>query len=213
MKKKEVGFIFLVLALFCSVVIINTDGASSAENVKISERYLAENDRVHTALPENEIKEPVRPPFVGRSLNGFKEALGFKESRGNYFAVNSSGYMGKYQFGRPALKAVGVSDVKSFLENPGVQERAFIASLGRNKWILRREIEKYKGKVLYGVKVTESGILAAAHLAGPGNVKKYLRSRGNRNFSDANGASIRQYMKKFSGYDLSHIEPDKQAKI
>ena len=29
-----------------------------------------------------------------------------------------------------------------------------------------------------GIEITESGILAAAHLSGAGNVKKYLRSNG-----------------------------------
>ena len=46
----------------------------------------------------------------------------------------------------------------------------------RNKWILRREIKWYSNRYLSNVFSTESGIIAAAHLSGPGNVKKYLRS-------------------------------------
>ena len=60
--------------------------------------------------------------------------------------------------------------------------------------------------------MTESGILAAAHLAGPGSVKKYLRSYGAIGFTDAYGTNIREYMKKFSGYDTSFIEGDRKAK-
>ena len=63
------------------------------------------------------------------------------------------------------------------------------------------------------MKITESGILAAAHLAGPGSVKKYLRSYGKEGFSDAFGTSIRYYMKKFSGYDTSSIKPLKKVKV
>ena len=60
--------------------------------------------------------------------------------------------------------------------------------------------------------VTESGILAAAHLAGPGSVKKYLRSYGLNNFADGYGTTISYYMKKFSGYDTSFLKPERKAK-
>ena len=39
------------------------------------------------------------------------------------------------------------------------------ALVARNKWELRKEIEKYSGRKINGVEITESGILAAAHLA------------------------------------------------
>jgi len=61
--------------------------------------------------------------------------------------------------------------------------------------------------------VTESGILAAAHLAGPGNVKKYLRSYGINNFADGYGTTIRYYMNKFSGYDTSFLKANRRAKV
>ena len=43
-------------------------------------------------------------PYLGKSFVGFKEALAFKESRGDYFTVNSFGYLGKYQFSKETLK-------------------------------------------------------------------------------------------------------------
>jgi hypothetical protein len=55
--------------------------------------------------------------------------------------------------------------------------------------------------------------LAAAHLSGAGNVKKYLRSDGNHNLSDAYGSSIGSYMKQFAGYDVSIIIGDRKAKV
>jgi hypothetical protein len=160
-----------------------------------------------------EEKAEVAPPFLGRSFNGFKEALAHSESRGNYFVVNSYGYMGKYQFGTSALKAVGVKNKEAFLNDPEMQERAFEAILQRNKWILRTYIERYSGQTIGGVKITESGILAAAHLGGALNVKRFLRSYGEQGFEDAFGTSIRYYMKKFAGYDVSHIKPMRRARI
>jgi len=151
-------------------------------------------------------------PYLGKSFVGFKEALAFKESRGDYSTVNTYGYLGKYQFGKETLKMIGIHDSKEFLNDPELQERAFIANVERNKWILRRDIKRFVGKKINGILITESGILAAAHLAGAGSVKNYLRSYGTDNFSDAYGTTIEYYMKKFSGYDISFLKPNKKAK-
>ncbi|MEC8884042.1 MAG: peptidoglycan-binding protein LysM, partial [Bacteroidota bacterium] len=115
---------------------------------------------------------------TGKSFTGFKEALGFKESQNDYKRINQLGYLGKYQFGRSTLLLLGITDTDEFLNNPVWQEKAFVANASRNKWVLRKDIKRFNGKVINGVKVTESGILAAAHLAGPGSVKSYLRSGG-----------------------------------
>ena len=151
-------------------------------------------------------------PFLGKTFVGFKEALAFKESRGDYSCINTFGYLGKYQFGKGTLKLIGIYNSTKFLKDPELQERAFIANAQRNKWILRKDIKNFVGKRINGVLVTESGILAAAHLAGPGSVKKYLRSYGINNFEDGYGTTISHYMKKFSGYDTSYLIPNKQAK-
>jgi len=150
---------------------------------------------------------------LGKSYVGFKEALAFKESQGNYFTVNDFGYLGKYQFGKETLKLIGIYSPNQFLYNPELQEKAFMANLERNKWVLRRDIERFVGKRINGIEITESGILAAAHLAGPGSVKKYLRSYGQNGFSDAFGTSINNYMKRFSGYDTSIVKPNKKARV
>ena len=151
-------------------------------------------------------------PKLDKSFIGFKEALAFKESSGDYFSVNTYGYLGKYQFGKSTLKLIGIYNTDKFLNTPELQEKAFIANAARNKWILRRDIKRFVGKQIDGVLITESGILAAAHLAGPGSVKKYLRSYGAIGFADAYGTTIRNYMKKFSGYDTSFVIGDRKAK-
>ena len=140
--------------------------------------------------------------LIVRNHDKFLEDLGFRESSGNYKAVNQYGYLGKYQFGRKTLNALGYEDVSNrvFLANPQIQEEAMYDLLTHNRKILRRQIEKYNGKVINGILITESGILAAAHLAGPGNVKKFFRK--GYEFRDGNGTKMTSYMKKFSNYML-----------
>ncbi|XLS30881.1 peptidoglycan-binding protein LysM [Flavobacteriaceae bacterium M23B6Z8] len=186
---------------------------SKKTKVSIPQNYQITEPLTYTVRKTIEEKSYVQPPFLGKSFIGFKEALAFKESRGDYSSVNFLGYMGKYQFGASTLQLLGVYNSHVFMSNPALQEKAFIANTARNKWILRRDIKRFVGKYMNGFKVTESGILAAAHLAGAGNVKKYLRSYGKTGFEDANGASIRYYMKKFSGYDTSYILAERRAKI
>ena len=158
-------------------------------------------------------KKHLKIPFTGKTFAGFKQALAFKESQGKYHKVNSLGYMGKYQFGISTLATVGVYDSLSFINNPKLQERAFRALLSQNKWELRYIIKKYEGKEINGVLITESGILAAAHLGGVGSVKKFFKSGGLRDKKDAYGTSILNYIKKFSGYDTSLIQAVQSAKV
>jgi len=151
-------------------------------------------------------------PALGKSYQGFKEAVAFKESRGNYKTINEYGYLGKYQFGKGTLKLIGIYNANEFLNTPELQEAAFYANASRNKWILKRDIARFVGEKINGITITESGILAAAHLAGPGSVKKYLRSWGANSFNDAFGTTIGYYMKKFAGYDTSFVKPERKAK-
>ena len=152
-------------------------------------------------------------PFLENSYIAFKEALAFKESQGKYTTVNSLGYLGKFQFGVSTLELLGIYNPKSFLTNPALQEKAFLANTRRNKWVLRRDIKRFVGKEIDGIEVTESGILAAAHVAGPGNVKRYLRSLGAEDFTDAYGTGIPYYMLKFSGFDTSFVTPHKKPNL
>jgi hypothetical protein len=152
-------------------------------------------------------------PYTGKTFTGFKEALAFKESQGKYTLINSLGYMGKYQFGQAALRAIGIHDSSEFLNSPRLQEKAFKALLAKNKWELRDEIEEFDGKVINGIEITESGILAAAHLGGAGSVRKFFRNNGKRSIKDDFGTSLQSYMKKFGGYDTSFIEANSNAKI
>lgn len=209
--------IFRIIALSIVVVLI-TSGFTFTKKVDLS-HYKASDIEVCYYVP-NQDEVIVEDNFdfdtylfLGNSYIGFKEALGFKESRGDYQIINKYGYLGKYQFNKNTLKLIGVNDTCIFLEDTYLQEKAFIANTSRNKWILRRDINNYVGKNIDGINITESGILAAAHLAGAGNVKKYLRSQGVYTFNDAFGTSIKYYLIKFSGYDTSYIPANRKAKV
>ena len=174
-----------------------------------------EQDGSHYLFPSEKQNDytNLNIPFTGNFFIGFKEAIGYRESESKYKKVNSLGYLGKYQFGIETLKSVGVHNSSAFLNSPEMQEKAFIALLAQNKWELKKEIEKYSGTLLNGIYVTESGILAAAHLGGPGSVKKYFKNKGKRYFRDAYGTSIQSYMKAFGGYDTSFIVADSNATV
>lgn len=212
MKRNFLRINFIIL-----VVAVITAGFSSKNGVDLSHYILTEDAMCYYVPNEDEVV-PTRTKakfhlFLGKTYVGFKEALAFKESQGRYGVINKYGYMGKYQFGRSTLEMIGIRNTDSFLHDTRMQENAFNANTARNKWILRKDIRRYVGRYMNGVKVTESGILAAAHLAGPGNVKKYLRSGGTINFEDAFGTSISNYLKKFSGYDTSFVVPNKSPKV
>ncbi len=151
-------------------------------------------------------------PFLGKSFLGFCYDLGLSESSGNYRAMNRLGYLGKYQFGRSTLNWVGIYNTSRFLNSPLLQEKAFEALISKNKWVLRDYIDKFSGQSINGVRITESGLLAAAHLGGAGNVIKFLDSKGTDVFRDANQVPITKYMKRFFDYDVSEILPDNNAR-
>lgn len=205
MKKVIVFFGLLVLGIFISSFSKEEETRNSNLN-STKEISLALNE-------EDSFSQNHNIPFVGNSFNGFKEAVAFKESQGKYHVVNTLGYLGKYQFGKSTLKRFKIYNTQLFLETPELQENAFIALCSLNKWILRKDIRRSVGKKINGIKITESGILAAAHLSGAGNVKKYLRSNGGNKFKDAYGSSIQNYLKQFSGFDTSFIKATKKPVV
>lgn len=215
MVKKSAYFLSLAI-----LVVLVSSGFNSIKTERVPGFHINENeDIIYNVLNEEETNEEVEEissiaiPHVGKTFAGFKQKVAFKESGGVLNRVNSYGYMGKYQFGKSTLRTIGVYDFEEFLRNSVWQDKAFIALIAKNKWELRREIPKYCGRVINGVEITESGLLAAAHLGGAGAVRKYLRSNGRNGFKDGFGTSLKSYMKKFGGYDVSHIKANKKAKV
>jgi len=153
--------------------------------------------------PVQPIKIEIEPVSIDiNETEMFLNAIGMRESSNRYDVVNGWGYMGKYQFGKRTLKNLGYDiSKKEFLNSPHIQEMAMLDLLSHNKKILQSYINQYSGVVVDGTKITESGILAAAHLGGPGNVKRYFKK--GKQFKDGNGTKLTSYLTKFSGYKLN----------
>ena len=134
--------------------------------------------------------------------DAFLEAIGHRESGNRYDVVNKFGYMGKYQFGKSTLRTLKIKVTReAFLNSPDLQEYAMQQNLLYNKKKLQKYIDQFEGQEINGILITESGILAAAHLGGPGSVKKFLRS--GKVMQDGNGVKITSYLKRFGGYKLN----------
>ncbi len=165
---------------------------------------------------------------MSKTLNDFYNDLGARESGGDYTVVNRWGYVGKYQMGESAMVDAGyyikpsrnynndwtgqftgkdgVYSLDDFRKNKQAQENAQ-KSFKQAQWHQLKSLglDKYVGKEINGVKITQSGLLAAAHLKGPRNVQKYLESSGKDIPKDKLGTSVEDYMSKFGGYDVSEI--------
>ena len=192
---------FYMLVIFASTVLTSVSiDSSNIYSAKEKPEFIV---KLHTV------------PFIDKDFIGFKEFLGFFESGSDYNKINRFGYLGKYQFGKGTLKIYVVSDLNNFIKSTELQERVFLMNVKRNKWILRREIKKYSNIFLGDLYISESGILAAAHLSGPGNVKKFLRNKASKDFNkkDANGTSISDYIRIFKNYDLENINQERRPKI
>ena len=158
------------------------------------------------AIEIREVIEPIETELKPiNDFEAFQDAIGFRESSDDYKAINKFGYIGRYQFGKMALKDVGIDNTDEFIKNPDIQDAAFLTLCSVNQKRLKKYISKYVGKTINGIEITESGMIAASHLVGAGSVKKYLRSNGKKIRKDGNGTSLEHYLELFGNYDLKLI--------
>ena len=174
--------------------------------IKLEQKVVLELKPLPELIQTVELETPTlteTPLFYSKNHTTFLNALGHRESGNRYDIINTYGYMGKYQFGRKTLNGLGYKDVtnEEFLSSPQLQEEAMQKLLEHNYKKLHKQIKKYCGKVVNGVYITESGILAAAHLAGQGNVKRFFRK--GYEFKDGYGTKMTSYMSQFSDYQLN----------
>lgn len=156
-------------------------------------------------LPITNVSTPMLisiPEIEIDQTDSFLDAIAHSESSNRYKVTNRFGYMGKYQFHKQTLKDLGYKvSRKEFLNSPELQEQAMMDLLSSNKQALGSRIQRWEGRRVKGVRITESGILAAAHLGGVGNLIKFMEN--DEDFKDGNGTSIVKYLTKFSGYNIS----------
>ena len=185
----------LVLAVFSLLAF------SSLRNTRAMHKSVVTIEEKGIKEIEYEIVVPIQD-LPKDQHKDFLDAIGFQESGNRYDIVNRYGYMGRYQFGKSTLKGLGYDvSKKEFLSNPELQEEAMLSLLKHNKEKLQKYIDVFDGKTINGIYITESGILAAAHLGGQGSIRRYFRN--GKVFKDGNGTKITSYMDKFSGYDIA----------
>jgi hypothetical protein len=116
--------------------------------------------------------------FSDRDFDLYADVVGQIESNGDYTVVGgyNNHYQGKYQFGRLALKDVGIGFSKearqAFLQDPELQETAFQSLTMQNHKTLMRLSAKYRRLS----QREQLAILAMAHNAGAGGALDYLRT-------------------------------------
>ena len=138
----------------------------------------------------------------------YAKAVGARESGNNYKAVNTLGFVGKYQFGAPALTDIGLvkkgtknKDLKeaknwnidggldTFLNTPKIQEDAMKKYTEMNMKTLKRIgviSDKSSAKDI-------AGALASAHLLGPGGAKNLIVK--GKEGQDAYGTKASEYLR------------------
>jgi len=192
-------YIIVTLTVITALSFGMADGEKEYPTVTNVELALENGERL--LLRKQFIKDSIED-YHRFELEHFLNAIGHRESTNRYDVVNKWGYMGRYQFGKSTLKGLGYDVSKNeFLSNPELQEEAMLSLLKHNKEKLQKYIDVFDGKTINGIYITESGILAAAHLGGQGSVKRYFRN--GKVFKDGNGTKITSYMDKFSGYDIA----------
>jgi hypothetical protein len=196
---RRILIILTVGVSMLSVGVLDSSTIASAGDLKPYQKTydeVLEEKRKAEELEKQRIKQ-----YHEDELNRFLNDIGFRESGNRYDITNKWGYMGKYQFGKQTLKGLGFKVTKQeFLNNPQLQEEAMMALLLHNKEKLQKFIDVFDGKTVNGMYISESGILAAAHLGGQGSVKRYFKN--GKVFKDGFGTKITSYMDKFSGYDI-----------
>ncbi len=144
-------------------------------------------------------------------IRKFLNALAQRESSSDPKSINSLGYIGKYQMGHMALQDLELDDkinAHKFKKNPNIfpekaQDKAMVKLLKLNKQYLGDYINEFDGKVVGGVKITKSGLLAGSHLVGASAVKQFLDSNGKIVPRDGNDVPVAEYIRKFGGYQLT----------
>ena len=158
------------------------------------------------------------PSMLDRgNLYVFMDSMAMRESNNTPTVVNRYGYMGKYQFGPKTLWALGGRfqvTKDEFLGNVALQDSAMMEYLKDNRMTIRDLVIQYNGRWYNGIYITESGLLAGAHLVGPHGLRVYfdpsyrIRRNGRevrpRTF-DGNGVGVKEYINQFSGFNLAAL--------
>jgi hypothetical protein len=164
------------------------------------------------------------PVLAAGTCSDYLNALARRESSLNPQAQNAYGYVGLFQMGEAALVDAGyyradgtgandwrgtwtglggVTSLQDFKNDPAAQAAA-VAAYHQRVWgyVRSQGLDTYIGSTVGGVPVTQSGLIAAAHLVGTGNLARFLASNGATVPTDGNGTALTEYLASFGGYSL-----------
>jgi hypothetical protein len=106
--------------------------------------------------------------------------------------------------GQFTAKAGGITSIQEFLARPDLQDRAFKEWAEKlHDYFTNPQFNtiEHVGKVINGVTVTVTGMIAGAHLVGIHALDKFLDTNGGSSSGDVFGTPVFEYIKLFSGYD------------
>jgi len=170
--------------------------------------FLTSGEASETTSP-TKVESASIPSASGLPIDykSYAQKIGEKESGGNYKAVNTLGYLGKYQFGAMALQDMGLvkkgtslkglddpsnwnleGGKQSFLNNPQLQEDTMVRYTKQNFRALNRLGVVNKDSSPQEI----AGYLAASHLLGPGGARDLSKGKVG---ADAYGTSSASYFK------------------
>lgn len=218
--KKKLVYVIVFFVLATTTLTVSSLDVTQSLTADVS-------DVVKEIEPIADVKFEVEddaPDFIPNKLtpySQFLDTLAFKESSDTWDAVRYVTkkdkkipvYVGKYQFGNIAFRDIKSKvRVKDFAKNPNIwseaqQDKDILELLKNNHYYLRhtkwfKGYKHYLGQTINGVKITKSGVLAASHLVGNKNVKKFLKTNGEKDYADGNGTKCSDYMKTFSDYEI-----------
>ncbi|MFK7091129.1 M23 family metallopeptidase [Chromobacterium violaceum] len=155
------------------------------------------------------------------------------EGGGAIGKVNSNGYSGKYQMGGSEISATGrklgyidkkgnwtgkngINSKADWLKSNQAQDEFFIEYTKSNWNALQNSMKKSNinldsliGKKVAGITITESGLLAASHLAGAGSVAEFIKTNGDKIAVDGSGKKMTDYLSMGANKDVSSITGNK----
>jgi hypothetical protein len=113
--------------------------------------------------------------------------------------------------GQFTAKAGGITSIQEFLARPDLQDRAFKEWAEKlHDYFTNPQFNtiEHVGKVINGVTVTVTGMIAGAHLVGIHALDKFLDTNGGSSSGDVFGTPVFEYIKLFSGYDSPYDTPN-----
>lgn len=163
------------------------------------------------------------------------ESIYGTESSGNFRAENDAlgangirGHHGRSQFGQARLddysSAVDTPriDPVMFKKSPELQKKVEAWHFNDIKEFIKKNdlVSQYGGQTINGVPMTESGMMAMAHLGGKDGMLRFLSSDGQYDPADPNGTKLSGYAQTHGGLstDLTDaweivVDPDTPAAV